>query len=365
MHKYFRYENNQFTEHSELPCGYIKPTKDCLVLSIMEDSSRPKVERIGLFIKKQNIEIVYLDFISVESYIDVNTYKRLEAELSGFNFKILTVNLLNCQFESHIFFPLHALQLRENFSNDNFPEANRFIQWNVLKTKKRLKKYLFLNHHMRTERFKIFESLYNNNNLDNGLVSFNWTLDNKRFNNVNYDVSDSDIKYILNSPAYNVLPLMLDGDINAEYEFDNNIKHIANPVFFQPQNTNATHFYNSYFEIITEGFSARTPFHPYADRSNILHYSEKIYKPLFFMNPFSFWGPENTLEQFSKYFGFSFECPLYHCNNDAYDLNAFCKKIKEFADLSYSDLHGIYYDNFEEFEHNRNTLISYLNNIHL
>jgi hypothetical protein len=46
----------------------------------MEDTSRPKIERIGLFIKKQNIQNVYLDFISTESYIDVNTYKRLEAE---------------------------------------------------------------------------------------------------------------------------------------------------------------------------------------------------------------------------------------------------------------------------------------------
>jgi hypothetical protein len=174
----------------------------------------------------------------------------------------------------------------------------------------------------------------------------------------------NELEYIKNSDAYKLLPLTLDGDVDAKYVFDNNITHIANPVYFQPQNTNATHFYNSYFEIITEGFSSSTPVHPYADRTNILHYSEKIYKPLFFMNPFSYWGPENTLEQFSKWFGFSFECPLYHCNN-GYDLNGFNTKINEFASLSYSDLHGIYYDNFEEFEHNRNTLISYLNNIHL
>lgn len=365
MNKYFRYENKEFVEYDHLPCSYIKPTKDCLVLSIMEDSSRPKIERIGLFIKKQNIENVYLDFISTESYIDVNTYKRLEAELSGFNVKILTVNILNCQFKSHIFFPLHALQLADNFTRDGFMQSNKFIQFDVLRTKKRLKKYLFLNHHMRTERFKIFESLYNNNNLNDGLVSFNWTLNNDKFDSRTYDVSNSDMEYILKSEAYKILPIELDGDNNASYVFDNDIKHIANPVYFQPQNTNVTHFHNTYFEIITEGFSSRTPAHPYADRSNILHYSEKIYKPLMFMNPFSFWGPENTLEQFSKHFGFSFECPLYHCNDMGYDLEAFNAKINEFASLSYSDLHGIYYDNFEEFEHNRNTLIRYLKNIQL
>ena len=179
MHKYFRYENKEFVEYNHVPCGFINPTKECLVLSIMEDSSRPKIERIGLFIKKQNIQNVYLDFISTESYIDVNTYKRLEAELSGFNFKILTVNILNCQFKSHIFFPIHALQLLHSFG-DKMQTIN-YIQETNLSSKKRLKKYLFLNHHLRTERFKIFESLYNNNKLDDGLVSFCWNLEHEEF----------------------------------------------------------------------------------------------------------------------------------------------------------------------------------------
>ena len=247
MSKYFRYENKGFVEYSHAPCGYIKPSVDCLVLSIMEDSSYPKIEKIGFFLKKQNIENVYLDFISVESYIDVETYKRLESELTGFNLKILTANLVNNQFKSHIFFPLHAIQLLSSFSRDGFIEANKLIQWNVLKSKKRLKKYLFLNHHMRTERFKIFESLHSNNNLEHGLVSFNWTLDNERFIANQYGVTMNDLEYIKNSDAYKLLPLTLDGDVDAKYVFDNNITHIANPVYFQPQNTNATHFYNSYF----------------------------------------------------------------------------------------------------------------------
>ncbi len=362
MNKYFRYENREFIEYEHVPCGYINPTKECLVLSIMEDTSRPKIERIGLFIKKQNIQNVYLDFISTESYIDVNTYKRLEAELSGFNFKILTVNILNCQFKSHIFFPLHALQLLHSFGDKI--ESINYIQDTNLSSKKRLKKYLFLNHHLRTERFKIFESLYNNNKLNDGLVSFCWNMEHEEFNPQWYDVNKNDIEYIKNSNAYNILPLELDGMNENKSKYFEVKNEIQNPRYFSPPNTNISHYFNIYFEIVTEGFSSRTPFHPYADRSNILHYSEKIYKPILFGVPFCFWGPENTLEYFSKEFGMTFNCPLYYCNV-GYDLNEFCDKVNELSNLSYLELHKLYYEYFDEIRNNQQILIRYLKNIQL
>jgi hypothetical protein len=362
LNKYFRYENREFIEYEHVPCGYINPTKECLVLSIMEDTSRPKIERIGLFIKKQNIQNVYLDFISTESYIDVNTYKRLEAELSGFNFKILTVNILNCQFKSHIFFPLHALQLLHSFGDKI--ESINYIQDTNLSSKKRLKKYLFLNHHLRTERFKIFESLYNNNKLNDGLVSFCWNMEHEEFNPQWYDVNKNDIEYIKNSNAYNILPLELDGMNENKSKYFEVKNEIQNPRYFSPPNTNISHYFNIYFEIVTEGFSSRTPFHPYADRSNILHYSEKIYKPILFGVPFCFWGPENTLEYFSKEFGMTFNCPLYYCNV-GYDLNEFCDKVNELSNLSYLELHKLYYEYFDEIRNNQQILIRYLKNIQL
>jgi hypothetical protein len=328
----------------------------------MEDTSRPKIERIGLFIKKQNIQNVYLDFISTESYIDVNTYKRLEAELSGFNFKILTVNILNCQFKSHIFFPLHALQLLHSFGDKI--ETINYIQDTNLSSKKRLKKYLFLNHHLRTERFKIFESLYNNNKLNDGLVSFCWNMEHEEFNPQWYDVNKNDIEYIKNSNAYNILPLELDGMNENKSKYFEVKNEIQNPKYFSPPNTNISHYFNIYFEIVTEGFSSRTPFHPYADRSNILHYSEKIYKPILFGVPFCFWGPENTLEYFSKEFGMTFNCPLYYCNV-GYDLNEFCDKVNELSNLSYLELHKLYYEYFDEIRNNQQILIRYLKNIQL
>jgi hypothetical protein len=328
----------------------------------MEDTSRPKIERIGLFIKKQNIQNVYLDFISTESYIDVNTYKRLEAELSGFNFKILTVNILNCQFKSHIFFPLHALQLLHSFGDKI--ESINYIQDTNLSSKKRLKKYLFLNHHLRTERFKIFESLYNNNKLNDGLVSFCWNMEHEEFNPQWYDVNKNDIEYIKNSNAYNILPLELDGMNENKSKYFEVKNEIQNPRYFSPPNTNISHYFNIYFEIVTEGFSSRTPFHPYADRSNILHYSEKIYKPILFGVPFCFWGPENTLEYFSKEFGMTFNCPLYYCNV-GYDLNEFCDKVNELSNLSYLELHKLYYEYFDEIRNNQQILIRYLKNIQL
>jgi hypothetical protein len=364
LSKYFRYEQGEFVEYNSIPNGYIKPIGECIVISILENSSNPKIDLICELVKRINIHKVIIDFISSESYIDIEIVKTLENELSEFELKILTVNLLNNQFKSHIFFPLHAFQIKDAFSNNGLLEANKFIQFDVLKTKKRLKKYLFLNHHIRTERFKLFESIYKNNNIKDGLVSFNWTLDHNRFEKGTYDISDNDMNYIINSDAYKLLPLELDGSNNSTPRFSNITPHIANPVYFQPQNTNITHFHNTYFEIITEGFSSKTPVHTFADRTNILHYSEKIYKPLFFMNPFCFWGPENTLEQFSKWFGFSFESKLYHCNND-YDLESFCKKINELINLSYDDIHSIYYNSFDELLQNRNILLNYLNNIKL
>ena len=362
MNKYFRYENREFVEYDHLPCGYINPTKECLVLSIMEDTSRPKIELIGLFLKKQNIQNVYLDFISTESYIDVNTYKRLEEVLNGFNYKILTVNILNCQFKSHIFFPLHALQLLHSFG-DKINTIN-YIQETNLSSKKRLKKYLFLNHHLRTERFKIFESLYDNNKLNDGLVSFCWNLEHEEFNPQWYDVNKTDTEYIKNSTAYSILPLELDGMNENKSKYFGVKNEIQNPRYFSPPNTNISHYFNIYFEIVTEGFSSRTPFHPYADRSNILHYSEKIYKPILFGVPFCFWGPENTLEYFSKEFGMTFNCPLYYCNV-GYDLNEFCDKVNELSNLSYLELHKLYYEYFDEIRNNQQILIRYLKNIKL
>ena len=102
----------------------------------------------------------------------------------------LIVNL-----KSHIFFQVHAFQLVDRFQDLIHPIFE--IQSVVLATKKRLKKYLFLNHHLRTERFKIFESLHNNDNLNDGLVSFNWTLDTDKFglNTLSYNlVSTEEIK---------------------------------------------------------------------------------------------------------------------------------------------------------------------------
>jgi hypothetical protein len=174
----------------------------------------------------------------------------------------------------------------------------------------------------------------------------------------------SDIKYIKESNAYTSLPLELDGmnDIKPNYEHVKN--EIQNPVFFSPPNTNITHYFNTYFEIITEGFSSNTPYHEYVDRTNLLHYSEKIYKPILFGVPFCFWGPENTLEEFKKHFGMTFNCPLYYCNV-GYDLDEFCNKINQLTNLSYLELHNLYYEYFDEIMNNQRILMSYIKNLHI
>lgn len=362
----FKYEPNSeliFNEQPHLDNYFIKlkQDKDVLVIHIMDNSANePNINLIEEFIRKINIKKVVIDFTMVECYIEKSVVEELETRLVGFTLRILTVNIVNNEYKSHIFFPTHAFQLLHKF--DELIDPVFEIQTKILATKKRLKKYLFLNHHLRTERFKIFESLYKNNNLNDGLVSFNWTLEHKEFVPSQYSVSMDDLEYIKNSDAYSILPIELDGSNEISRTFDNNIIGIQNPVYFSPPNTNITHYFNVYFEIITEGFSSSTPFHPYVDRTNLLHYSEKIYKPLLFGVPFCFWGPENTLEEFKKYLGFKFDCPLYY-SNVGYDLNQFCDRVNQLSNLSYKELHTLYYQYIDDIKHNQQTLINYLKNI--
>ncbi len=363
----FKYEPNSelvFNEQSHLDNYHIKlkEDEDVLVIHIMDNSANPNINLIEEFVRKININKVVVDFTSVECYIQKSVVEQLETRLVDFTIRILTVNIVNNEYKSHIFFPTHAFQLLDTF--DGLIDPTFQIQTKVLATKKRLKKYLFLNHHLRTERFKIFESLYKNDNLKDGLVSFNWTLENERFIAEHYSVSNDDLEYIKNSDAYSILPIELDGSNDIPPTFKNEITGIQNPVYFSPPNTNITHYFNVYFEIITEGFSSNTPFHSYVDRTNLLHYSEKIYKPLLFGVPFCFWGPENTLEEFKKYLGFKFDCPLYY-SNVGYDLNQFCDKVNQLSNLSYKELHTLYYQYIDDIKHNQQTLINYLKNIRI
>lgn len=362
MIRYFKFEGGSFNEVSTNQNYHIKivPMDNVYLIHMMDGSPNPNVDKIVEFVEEYKPNKLIIDFTSVETYVENAIIEQFETKITNIEIKILSVNITNNKFKSHIFFPVHAFQLVDTFRGLIDPTYE--IQRKVLPTKKRLKKYLFLNHHIRTERFKIFESLYNNDNLKDGLVSFNWTLDTDKFIPQQYLVSDIELEYIRNSNAYNLLPIELDGNNNTPPNIENNIVGIQNPVYFSPPNTNITHYFNVYFEIITEGFSSNTPFHPYVDRTNLLHYSEKIYKPILFGVPFCFWGPENTLEEFKEKFGFKFDCPLYYCNV-GYDLKEFCDKVNELANLPYEELHKIYYQYIDDIKHNQNTLLNYLKNI--
>jgi hypothetical protein len=366
MIRYFKLQKEviglEFVEQSDNQNHHIKIVDGdgVFVIHMMENNPYPNINLIIQFVRQYNPKKLIIDFTSVETYIENKVIEEFENKIKNVQLKILTVNITNNKFKSHIFFPVHAFQLIDTFRGLIDPTYE--IQRRVLPTKKRLKKYLFLNHHLRTERFKIFESLHNNNNLKHGLVSFNWTLDTDKFIPQHYSVSDTDLEYIRNSNAYNLLPIELDGNNDTPPNIENDIVGIQNPVYFSPANTNITHYFNVYFEIITEGFSSNTPFHPYVDRTNLLHYSEKIYKPILFGVPFCFWGPENTLVEFKEKFGFRFDCPLYYCNV-GYDLKQFCDKINELANLPYEELHKIYYQYIDDIKHNQQTLINYLKNI--
>lgn len=368
MIRYFKLQRGliglEFVEQSHSQNYHIKvvPMDDIFVIHMMDNNPYPNVSLIIEFVNQYNPKKLIIDFTAVETYIENKVIEEFESKIKNVELRILTVNITNNKYKSHRFFPVHAFQLLDTFQTNL--ESVLWIQSNVLNTKKRLKKYLFLNHHLRTERFKIFESIFKNDNLGEGLVSFCWNMENEKFNPQWYDVSANDIEYIKNSDAYKLLPLELDGMNNRTPDYNAVRNEIQNPVFFSPPNTNITHYFNVYFEIITEGFSSTTPYHPYVDRTNLLHYSEKIYKPILFGVPFCFWGPENTLEEFKKYFGMTFNCPLYHCNIQ-YDLDEFCSKVNELSKLSYEELHKLYYDYFDEIRNNQQLLINYIKNLYI
>lgn len=364
MIRYFKYEGGNFNEVSTNQNYHIKivPMDGVYVVHMMDGTPTTNIDNIIQFVELHKPMKLILDFTSVETYVENKIIEDIELNIQNVDLKILTVNITNNKYESHRFFPVHAFQLVDTFQSNL--DSIMWIHESVLNTKKRLKKYLFLNHHLRTERFKIFESLYKASNLDEGLVSFCWNMENKKFNAEWYSVSTDDVDYIKNSDAYKLLPLELDGLNESEPDYNNVKNEIQNPVFFSPPNTNITHFFNVYFEIITEGFSSSTPYHEYVDRTNLLHYSEKIYKPILFGVPFCFWGPENTLEEFKKQFGMTFNCPLYY-SNVGYDLDEFCTKVNELSNLSYLELHRLYYEYFDEIKNNQQLLINYIKNLYI
>ena len=368
MIRYFNLEKGTFglkfveifyTENRDMN---IIPTDNIFVIHMMVNIPYPSVNQFLKFVEEYKPNKLIIDFTSRENYIENKVIEEFENKICNIELKILTANITNNKYKSHIFFPIFAFELIYNF--EEYIETINNIHRNILNTKKRLKKYLFLNHHLRTERFKIYESLYNTNKLEDGLVSFCWNMDTIGFDAKIYSVNQNDIEYIKSSKAYQSLPLELDGMNAASLDSDNAKNKIENPIKFGAYNTNITHYFNIYFEIVTEGFSSKTPFHKYVDRHNILHYSEKIFKPILFGVPFCFWGPENTLEEFKKYFGMTFNCPLYYCNV-GYDLNEFCNKINELSNLSYVELHKLYYDYFDEIIKNQQILISYIKNLRI
>jgi hypothetical protein len=368
MIRYFKPEPGilgiKFVEQSYSQNHHIKivPMDNVYVIHMMSYGINIHISEIEKFVETYKPNKLIIDFTAVETYVENSIIEEYQTKIKGTELKILTVNITNNKYKCHVFFPVHVFQILDTFRDKLEPIL--WFQENILNTKKRLKKYLFLNHHLRTERFKIFESLYNNNKLDDGLVSFCWNMEQEGFNPQWYNVSNNDVEYIKNSNAYRLLPIELDGLNNKKTDYNNVKNEIQNPVFFSPPNTNIIHYFNVYFEIITEGYSSSTPIHEYVDRTNLLHYSEKIWKPILFGVPFCFWGPENTLEEFSKAFGFTFNCPLYYCNI-GYDLKEFCDKINELSNLSYTDLHKLYYDYFNEIRNNQHILINYIKNLYI
>ena len=148
MIRYFKAQKGilglEFVEQSRNENYHIKivPMDGVFVIHIMDNNPYPNVDQIAKFVNKHNPLKLIVDFTSVETYIENKVIEEFESKISNIELRILTVNITNNQYKSHVFFPVHACQLLDTFQ-DRIDTIN-YIQERNLNTKKRLKKYLFL-----------------------------------------------------------------------------------------------------------------------------------------------------------------------------------------------------------------------------
>ena len=145
MIRYFKFEGGEFNEVPNSQNYYIKivPMDNVYLIHMMDGNPNPNVDKIVEFAELYKPNKLIIDFTSVETYVKNSIIEQFETKISNVDLRILSVNITNNKYTSHRFFPVHAFQLVDRFEGLINPIFE--IQSVVLATKKRLKKYLFLN----------------------------------------------------------------------------------------------------------------------------------------------------------------------------------------------------------------------------
>jgi|19_taG_2_1085344.scaffolds.fasta_scaffold02521_4 hypothetical protein len=235
-------------------------------------------------------------------YSDSNVILKEQSEIK--DIKLIPVNYCpntyyryNTQFKRNLY-----------HGSDENSKKNR-TEWESSKNKLRSKHFLCYNRLPKSHRASIVLSLFKNNNLDKGFVSF------PKYGTSSWDVVEKEEEY-LKSNHYSWL---LGDELAAEFEkySDNLIKRL--PLVLDKENfevchsiicTEIPHYLNSYFTICNE-----SRFDHNQDFGNTIFLTEKILKPIINLHPFILVGNAYTLEKMREY-GFKTFSPFI---DESYD----------------------------------------------
>jgi len=275
------------------------------------------------------------------SYCDSNLYiKKHMKEMNVFpvNYCALTYNEWNVMD--------HKFQLYHGKNSRATKNKKR-----ILRKELRPKYFLSYNRIPKQHRTALVLSLFKNNLLDKGLVSF------PQKGMAGYDIVHDERDWLKRNHISYVIQ---DGDILDEYENYSDRLNDKLPLLLDKEDmsvcwsvtpTPFNHYFDTYFSIVTESIYREAP----PDNME-LFISEKIWKPIMNYHPFILVANPGSIKQLKEY-GFKTFHPFIDesyddCLSNQERFLSIEKEIKKLCSLSIEELHDWYWSVMDILEHN-------------
>lgn len=304
------------------------------------------------------------DFISSDYPIAVENFDYLLKIFHNKNIRVVSPNLLLYSKNKHYFYDPKIRQMDFVFKYTNVFDELCLNQSKFL----RPFKYLYLTSHPRYERIQILEFLNENNLVKEGQVGFpslekitedefNLCLSQNTHEQKNHVRSIKDKN--LNLPIIADFVRDLDYQVNKKHKLWKNGSWVESNLSTGDFNVNL--YMNSYVEIFSEtyyyGFGSVDEFTSNKN-DQYIQVSEKTIKPIINLMPM-YCLTERGYYKKLKEMGLTFNSEIYKYL-DFDDLNSDNKKVEKFNNSIYklvshtkSELHGMYYNSFQELIENK------------
>jgi hypothetical protein len=301
--------------------------------SIMSDYDRVKIALLRKEIPLKNV--IYCDSnVILKKQCDIKDIKLIPS-----NYCTNTYYRFNSEHKQNLYHGSHTKSIK-----------NR-KKWEDSRDKIRDKYFLCYNRLPKSHRALMVLSLFKNNNLDKGIVSF------PAFGMSTFDIVERKQQYLkLDHYRY----LLNNDDLSKEYEKYSTGLLKKLPLELDKSDwttchsitiTNIKHYLDSYFTICNEAhFSDKLEF------GNNIFFTEKILKPILNFHPFIHVGNVHSLEQLRKY-GFKTFSPFI---NESYDdigdsgkrFLEIEKEINRLCSKSIEEIHEWYWSMEDILKHN-------------